>query len=161
YRRMAADTIDQAARLLGKRAKCRTRRLRLLGADGFVAPDRGDEPSVHEHLGDRYGTEADQVLGLLREDPSLRETLVPGLPSRRPEAIYAARREMAPTLADVLSRRTRARLLARDGGRAAAADVARLLAPELGWDEARVAREVDEYRSGVDRERGAAQLPET
>ena len=161
YRRMAADTIDQAARLLGKRTKGRTRRLRLLGADGFVAPDPGDAPSVHEHLGGRYGTEADQVLGVLREDPSLREALVPGLPYLRAEAIYAARHEMATTLDDVLSRRTRARLLARDASRAVAGDVARLLAPELGWDEARVAREADEYRSGVDRERGAAELPET
>jgi glycerol-3-phosphate dehydrogenase len=87
--------------------------------------------------------------------------LVPGLPYLRAEAIYAARHEMATTLDDVLSRRTRARLLARDASRAVAGDVARLLAPELGWDEARVAREADEYRSGVDRERGAAQLPET
>jgi glycerol-3-phosphate dehydrogenase len=161
YRRMAADTIDQAARLLGRRAKCRTRRLALLGADGFEAPDPGGEPSVHEHLGGRYGTEAEAVLGLLREDSSLREPLVPGLPYLRAEAIHAVRHEMATTLDDVLSRRTRARLLARDATKAAAGDVARLLAPELGWDDARVAREVDEYRAAVDHERGAAQLPET
>jgi glycerol-3-phosphate dehydrogenase len=161
YRRMAADTIDQAARLLGKRTKGHTRRLQLLGAEGFVAPDAGDEPSVHEHLGGRYGSEADRVLALLREDPSWREPLVPGLPYLRAEAIYAARHEMATTLDDVLSRRTRARLLARDASRAAAADVARLLAPELGWDDARVTREADEYRAGVVRERSAAQLPET
>jgi glycerol-3-phosphate dehydrogenase len=161
YRRMASDTIDQAARVLGKRTKCRTRRVQLLGAAGFVAPDAGDEPSVHEHLGGRYGTEADGVLALLREDPSRREPLVPGLPYLRAEAIYAARHEMATTLDDVLSRRTRARLLARDASRAAAGDVARLLAPELGWDDARVAREVDEYRAGVERERSVAQLPET
>ena len=161
YRRMAADTIDQAARLLGTRTKCRTRRLKLLGAEGFVAPDFGDEPSVHDHLGGRYGTQADEVLALLREDPSRREPLVPGLPYLRAEAVYAARHEMATTLDDVLSRRTRARLLARDASRAAAGAVARLLAPELGWDDARVAREADEYRSSVDHERGAAQLPET
>ena len=161
YRRMAAQTIDQAARLLGTRRKCRTRRLPLLGADGFVVPDPGGEPSVHDHLGGRYGSEAEGVLALLRADPQRREPLVPGLPYVRGEAIYAVRHEMATTLDDVLSRRTRARLLARDASRAAALDVARLLAPELGWDDARVAREADEYRASCDRERTSAQLPET
>ena len=161
YRRMAADTVDQAARLLRTRAKCRTQRLRLLGAEGFDVPDPSREPSVHEHLGGRYGTEAEAVLALLREDPRRREPLVPGLPYLGAEAIYAVRHEMATTLDDVLARRTRARLLARDASRAAAGDVARLVAPELGWDDARVAREVDEYRAACDRERTAAHLPET
>jgi len=161
YRRMAADTVDQAARLLRTRAKCQTRRLRLLGAEGFDVPDPSREPSVHEHLGGRYGTEAEHVLALLREDPRRRDPLVPGLPYLGAEAIYAVRHEMATTLDDVLARRTRARLLARDASRAAAGDVARLVAPELGWDDARVAREVDEYREACDRERTAANLPET
>jgi len=161
YRRMAADTVDQAARLLRTRAKCRTQRLRLLGAEGFDVPDPSREPSVHEHLGGRYGTEAEAVLALLREDPRRRDPLVPGLPYLGAEAIYAVRHEMATTLDDVLARRTRARLLARDASRAAAGDVARLVAPELGWDDARVAREIDEYRAACDRERTAAHLPET
>jgi glycerol-3-phosphate dehydrogenase len=161
YRRMAADTIDQAARLLRARAKSRTRRLGLLGSEGFTPPPPDPEPSLHEHLAGRYGTEAEAVLRLLRDDPSLRGPLVPGLPYVRAEAMYAVRHEMARTLDDVLARRTRARLLARDASRAAADDVARLVAPELGWDETRVAREVDTYRAACDRERAAAQLPET
>ena len=161
YRRMAADTIDQAARLLHSRAKSRTRRLGLLGSDGFTPPPAAPEPSLHEHLAGRYGTEAEALLQLLREDPGLRDPLVPGLPYVRAEAVYAARHEMARTLDDVLARRTRARLLARDASRAAAEDVARLVAPELGWDHTQVAREVDAYRAACDRERAAAQLPET
>jgi glycerol-3-phosphate dehydrogenase len=161
YRRMAADTIDQVARLVGRRSKSRTRRLKLLGADGYEAPATTPEPaSVHEHLAGRYGTEADAVLTLVREEPGLRDPLVPGLPYLRAEAIHAVRHEMAVTLDDVLSRRTRARLLARDASRAAAEDVARLLAPELGWDEARIASEADAYRRACERERTSAQLPE-
>jgi glycerol-3-phosphate dehydrogenase len=68
---------------------------------------------------------------------------------------------MAGTLDDVLARRTRSRLLARDASRAAAGDVARLLAPELGWDDRRVRDEVETYRAACDRERHAAELPET
>jgi glycerol-3-phosphate dehydrogenase len=161
YRRMAADTIDQAARLLSSRVKSRTRRLGLLGSHGFSPPPAAAEPSLHEHLAGRYGTEAEAVLQLLRQDPGLREPLVPGLPYVRAEAVYAARHEMARTLDDVLSRRTRARLLARDASRAAAPDVARLVAPELGWDEAQVTREVEAYRALCEHERAAAQLPET
>ncbi len=43
---------------------------------------------------------------------------------------------MARTVDDVLSRRTRARLLARDDSAAAAAAVAALIGPQLGWDAA-------------------------
>ena len=60
-----------------------------------------------------------------------------GLPYLRAEAVYAARHEMATTVDDVLARRTRARLQARDASAAAAADVAALLAAELGWSDGR------------------------
>jgi glycerol-3-phosphate dehydrogenase len=161
YRRMAKDAVDQAARVLGRRTRCRTARLGLLGSQGFAPPPAGDGPSRHEHLAFRYGTEAEHVLQLLRDDPALRAPLVPGLPYVRAEALYGVRHEMARTLDDVLTRRTRARLLARDATRRAAEDVARLVAPELGWDDAAVAREVDAYRASCDRERAAAELPET
>ena len=59
---------------------------------------------------------------------------------------------MATTLDDVLSRRTRARILARDASAAAAAEVAALIGPELGWDEAERARQVESYRAAVARE---------
>ncbi|HEX9258404.1 MAG TPA: glycerol-3-phosphate dehydrogenase C-terminal domain-containing protein, partial [Acidimicrobiales bacterium] len=79
----------------------------------------------------------------------------------RAEAVWAAHHEMAVTLDDVLSRRTRARLLARDATVAAAPEVARLVGVELGWDEERVRREVDAYTASVVRERQSAGLPET
>ena len=66
------------------------------------------EPSTHEHLTGRYGTEAEVVRALTVDRPDLAEPLVPGLPYLRAEATYAVRHEMARTLDDVLSRRTRA-----------------------------------------------------
>ncbi len=162
YRRMASDTIDQVSRLLGRHRRARTKHLLLLGADGFQAPPPTPESaSLHEHLASRYGTEAEAVLTLIREHPRWRDPLVPGLPYVQAEAVHAARHEMAGTLDDVLPRRTRSRLLARDASRAAAGDVARLLAPELGWDDRRVRDEVDAFRAACDRERHAAELPET
>jgi len=161
YRRMAADTVDEVDRILGKRRRCRTKRLKLLGADGYEAPVETNETSRHEHLAVRYGTEAALVESLVDDDHELGEPLVPGLPYLKAEAVHAARREMARTLDDVLARRTRARLLARDDSAAAADDVATLVGRELGWDDAEQARQVKEYRAAAAAERDAADLPET
>jgi glycerol-3-phosphate dehydrogenase len=108
------------------------------------------------HLARRYGTEAAEVKALIALDASLAEPLVPGLSYLRAEAIHAVRREMATTLADVLTRRTRAHLRDRAACHAAAADVAELLAPELGWDAAETARQVTDYRAMCDAEVAAA-----
>jgi glycerol-3-phosphate dehydrogenase len=78
----------------------------------------------------------------------------------RAEAVHAVRHEMARTLDDVLSRRTRARLLARDASAAAANSVAALIAPELAWDDAETARQVESYRAAIRRERESGDLPE-
>ncbi len=161
YRRMSADTIDEVSRLLGRRSRCRTKHLTLLGGEGFEAPAETNEPSLHEHLAGRYGTEANHVLDLLDADPELSEPLVPGLPYLRAEAVHAVRHEMARSVDDVLSRRTRARLLARDASTAAADSVAAILAPELGWDAAETQRQADAYRAAIAHERESAQLPET
>jgi glycerol-3-phosphate dehydrogenase len=160
YRKMAEDTVDEAAKRLGRRVKgSSTGKLALRGAAGFE--ELRKRGSASEHLLGRYGSDAAAVLALVAEQPSLGEPLVPGLPYLRAEAVYAARAEMAHTLEDVLSRRTRALLLERDATAEAAADVARLVGPELGWDEAEQARQVEAFRALAARERAAAQdLPE-
>jgi glycerol-3-phosphate dehydrogenase len=65
---------------------------------------------------------------------------------------------MAQTLDDVLSRRIPARWLAAEASAAAAEDTARLVAPELGWSDDDVDREVAAYRAAVAAERDAAGL---
>jgi glycerol-3-phosphate dehydrogenase len=161
YRRMAADTVAAVDAFLGRRRRCRTKHLPLIGGEGFEPPPQVLEPSRHEHLAGRYGTEAGLVEAVAEDDPQLGEPLVAGLPYLRAEAVHAVRHEMARTLEDVLARRTRARLLARDDSAAAADDVAKLIAPELGWDDAERARQVKEYRASIAAERDAADLPET
>jgi glycerol-3-phosphate dehydrogenase len=161
YRRMAAETVDQASRVLRRRTHCRTKKVAIIGAEGYEHPGESMEPSLHDHLAGRYGTESRLVLDLIAADPELGEPLVPGLPYLRAEAVHAVRHEMARTLDDVLSRRTRARLLARDASAAAADSVALLIGPELGWDADESARQVETYRAAVTHERVAAELPET
>ena len=163
YREMAEDAVDAAVaavadaggplpRLARRR---RTRKLRLRGADGWA-----EATATHRHLADRYGGETGVLTALVAADPALGEPLVPGLPYIRAEAVYAVRYEMATTLDDVLARRTRARL--RDGAAtaAAAADVAALIAPELGWTAAEQATQVASYLAAAEREREVPGLPD-
>ncbi len=156
YRRMAADTVDLAMGRLDRRGRSRTKRLRLLGAEGYEEPTGDDRRA---HLLRRYGTLADELEALITADASLAEPLVPGLPYVAAEAVYAARHEMAGSVDDVLSRRTRARLFDRAATAEAAARVARLLAPELDWSDADVEREAAAYRRSVEHEVAAGRDP--
>jgi glycerol-3-phosphate dehydrogenase len=101
------------------------------------------------------------VLALAEADPSLREPLVAGLPYLKAEAVFGVRHEMARSVDDILSRRTRARLLARDASAAAADDVATLIGPLLGWSATEASANAADYRRMVEVERASAELPET
>ena len=59
--------------------------------------------------------------------------------------MYAARHELVVMLDDVLSRRVRGLLYDRGATAAAAEATARLIAPELGWDEARINSEMEKF----------------
>jgi glycerol-3-phosphate dehydrogenase len=147
--------------------RSRTRRLPLRGAEGYEElRDAAGEISptvaapVVTHLADRYGGEARTLVAMIEREPGLGEALIPGLPYVRAEALYAARYEMARSVDDVLSRRTRARLLGRDASARAAEAVAALIADDLDWDGDDQAEQAAEYRALVERERDAADLPE-
>jgi glycerol-3-phosphate dehydrogenase len=163
YREMAEDAVDAAVRAmvsagepLPRRARwSHTRSLALRGAAGWREAAKRDA-----HLGGRYGGEAAVIEAMTAADPKMAEPLVPGLPYRRAEALYAARYEMATTVDDVLSRRTRSRLLGRDATAAAADDVAAVLATELGWSDAERAAQVDRFRAALAHEREVPGLPE-
>ena len=157
YREMAEDTVDALVEHLGddlprSARRGRTKRLRLRGADGWQ-----DAAGRSEHLASRFGGEARVVEALVERDPSLGGPIIDGLPYLRAEVVYAARHEMAQSVDDVLSRRTRARLQARDASADAADDVAELLRDELGWDDDEVKAQVEHYRSLIDAERAAPQ----
>ena len=161
YREMAEDTVDVVVRQLDAPRRTRrstTRRLRLFGATRRTHDSRshGDRGTTAVHLARRFGTQADEIRALVAFDPMLAEPLVAGQPYLRAEAVYAARHEMATTLDDVLVRRTRAHLFDRSATLAAAADVAHLLASELGWNAAETERQLTMYRSLCHAEQAAA-----
>ena len=174
YREMAAETVDEVVEaVLARRTgfagygPSTTKRIPLRGAAGHDSLHRAAEvypevPVTHlDHLAGRYGGEARVLMALIQADPSLAEPLIDGLPYLRAEAVFAVRHEMACTVDDVLSRRTRARLLGRDDSAAAAEAVGDLIAPEMGWDDAAASSSAEDYRRSVDHERRSAGLPET
>ena len=172
YRQMAADTVDavlgappRARRgLLRRPSRIRpslTSRLTLLGGEQGGRPpasaaasarDLGVPDATFAHLAGRHGSETGSVLELCAERRELAGPLHPSLPYIRAEVVWAARYEMARTVTDVLSRRTRALILDRRAAIEAAPLVAALLGDELGLDQAERDRQVADIERAVEAE---------
>jgi glycerol-3-phosphate dehydrogenase len=143
YRNMAEDCVNQAATLaqLDERPSV----TRTLHVHGF-------HPSA-EQFGplSLYGSDAPAIQDLARSDPALAPPLHPALPYTGAEVVWATRFEMARTVEDVLARRTRVLFLNARAAMAMAPQVARLMAKELGRDDAwqqEQVREVGELAKG-------------
>ena len=102
-----------------------------------------------------YGSDAVRIRELASSDPELARLLDPELPYIGAEVVWAAREEMARTLDDVLSRRTRALFLNSRAATRMASTAAKLLARELGkneqWTETQIQSFLDlasQYRLG-------------
>jgi len=113
-----------------------------------------------EHLLNRYGTMTDELLDIIRANPSL-NTPLPGADDYiEAEVVYAASHEGALHLEDVLARRTRISIEAWDRGVSAAPVAARLMADVLGWDSERVDSEVNHYLRRVAAEIASQEQPD-
>jgi glycerol-3-phosphate dehydrogenase len=140
YRKMGEDAIDQAALVAGLDE--RPSPTADLPLHGWTEPESvplGTDWTEH-------GSDAPALARLAAERPGWDEPLHFNLPYRVCEVIWAARHEMARTVEDVLARRTRALLLDARASASIAPAVARLLAEELGKDEAWQRAQVAAYR---------------
>jgi glycerol-3-phosphate dehydrogenase len=138
YRSMAEQCVNRAAALAGlRRRPCQTHELRIHGYHESPA-DLGDLAV--------YGSDATAIRSLMEDETSLAERLHSALPYRGAEVVWAARAEMARTVADVLARRTRALFLNARAAVEMAPRVAELLARELGRDAAWAASEVAAFK---------------
>jgi len=162
YREMAEDAVDEVDSLLGTSGRCRTKRLKLRGHEGFRPVERPDwlTDATIDHLDNRYGSDAGRIIEIAKNDPQLARPLVDGLPYLRAEAVYSVTHEMALSLDDIMTRRTRARLFDRRATVNAASDTARLVAPLLSWSEADIDREVRTFVDSCAREDAAAMVTE-
>ena len=164
YRRMAAQAVDRAAqelhaldgRVLPRAAA--TAREPLPGGEtadlDLIATEverEGLASTTARRLVRRYGTEAPAVARLAAATPHLAAPVATGATAIRAELVYAVQREMALTLPDLLIRRTHVFYETPGHGLPEALALATLVAPELGWDAARCAAEVEAYRAEVAR----------
>lgn len=159
YRVMAEDAVDFA---LGERAKTLpsvTEKIKLVGAEGYevlasraeaLAAENGWDAARTEHLLERYGAELTDIIAQIEKDPSLGVPLAAAPQFLRADVLQAVRAEGALHLEDVLIRRVRLDLEAKDRGLAAAEEIISIMAPELGWDEATQQRELATYRARVE-----------
>ena len=151
WRRMAKMTVDRIVEREGRDAPCRTHQIPLgMPVEAADLPRVAGVPeAAYDQLAGRYGHVANEVLRLAGEDAALAEPIEPGMPDLLAEALYAARREQALTVGDVLLRRTRLALTAARAvtGSDAPRRVAEVLAREHGWDAERIEREVAAFTS--------------
>ncbi|KAJ8605389.1 hypothetical protein CTAYLR_002408 [Chrysophaeum taylorii] len=131
YREMAQDVVDRLSS-----TPCTTLTKKLVGGDGFpghreLADQLSvDDPDVAAHLAATYGTRASEVL-----DSGSHARLHPDFPYIEAEVRYACDSELARTVYDVLSLRTRLAFLDSDAAILVAPRVADLVADALGWSD--------------------------
>ena len=139
YRKMAEDCVDHAATLarLDERP-CVTRGLNIHGYHRHA-----------EQFGDLSycGSDAEAIRELMGSDPALGRRLHEALPIYAAQIVWAARHEMARTVDDVLSRRTRALPLNAAAAIEMAEDVAGLIGTELGRDQQWQRDQVAEFKA--------------
>lgn len=159
YRSLAEETVDLVFEKLNRPAPpCRTGRIPLPGgntrdweafAANFVATSGLDEP-VAKRLLRIYGTFAPTVRRLAGDDARLLAPLGPNSLAIGAEIPYAVRWELAQTLIDVFMRRAMVGW-DPDVGRDEIETAGEIARDYLGWDDARVQREVADYRAYTER----------
>ncbi len=173
YRRVAERVVDCVVERLRTRdperrfAPCRTAAVPLPGAcvagrerggfPGFTKQLRlrasaGADEALLDHLLQRYGTAAPEMLAVLATDQAAAKAVLHGLPYRWGEVTRAAIAEMAATVGDVLRRRVPVAFRDVRAGVDVAPEVARAMAEAQGWDVDEEARAVRQYRCSIERE---------
>ncbi|HKK46836.1 MAG TPA: glycerol-3-phosphate dehydrogenase/oxidase [Balneolaceae bacterium] len=137
YRKMAEDTVDEAAVVAGLDERDSvTENLRL---HGWLKNSEAADPY------ELYGSDALSLKKIAEEHDGWGTPLHSNLPYGSAEVVWAARNEMAQTVEDVLARRTRSLLLDARASIEMAEPVANLLADELGKDDEWKQQQIRDY----------------
>jgi glycerol-3-phosphate dehydrogenase len=171
YRVMAKDAVDAATKGRSAGRPSQTLNLPLLGAEEFVAAsvekvcaymlETLGLPSRHaSRLVGRYGNMAAEVLKPVAGNSVLGLEISGGGGALLAEALYAVTHEGALHLEDILERRLRISIESKDFGEEAASEVARIVAPALGWSAQDVDDELNHHRQFVRLQREAMSLPD-
>ncbi len=163
YRVMAEDAVDEAVNHLRRIVPdSTTENLAIIGAEGYsvlinkipkLANEYGLAEDAIRHLLDRYGSLFEEVLAQAKDDSTLLEPLIEGLPYIKAEALYAITHEAALSIDDLLSRRTRIAFEASDSGLSITSYLGELLGKYAGLEKKEIAKSINEYEQIIMRQR--------
>jgi glycerol-3-phosphate dehydrogenase len=159
HRAMAEDTITRVQQALGVTpTESLTRNHVLYGGEGFtddysekLGHQHGLSEATARHLTAKFGTAAEKVLAVARENTKLLQPIIAGFPALQAEVVYAVRTEMAATIEDVLARRVGMQLHSWRDAIEAAPVVGSVMAAELRWDAAQTEEAVHQYVEKINR----------
>ena len=136
YRRMAEECLDFTigAGLLEQR-RCKTKQLRIHGYTTH-------KQSGHTQI---YGSDAQGIAELIDQNAALAAKLHPDYDFTHAELIWSCRQEMLVKVEDFLARRIRLLFLDARVSLSIAPLVAKIMAQELGKDEAWIQQELADY----------------
>ena len=138
YRKMGEDTIDMAVRIAGlPKRPSRTKALHIHG---------WSKASPSQSEWQFYGADMPLVAKLAGDNATLTKKLHDDLPCRPVDVLWAVRHEMARSVEDVLSRRSRCLLLDARASVEMAPRVAAIMAKEMGKDSVWEKRQVEAYQ---------------
>jgi len=153
YRAMAEDAVNVVQQCLKIAVSpCKTQHFQLTGAEGYgptfwhtLVPKFHTSPDTAQHLSEKFGTHAVEVLELTRVDKQLATPIVAGAPGIHAEIVYSIRYEMAASIEDVLARRIGLQWFSWNSAIAAAPLVGSYLAREHGWSAEQTQQAVRDY----------------
>jgi len=139
YRKMAEDVIDKGLMIAHLKPKPSITKTLLI--HGY-----------HNHSDQfgslqMYGSDALEIKAIWKEDASYKTQLHPMFQTTRAEVIWAVRQEMARTVEDFLARRSRILLLDARAAVEMAAEVAKIMAAELGQKRAWIKSQIEEFEN--------------
>lgn len=137
FRKMAEDMIAKAEKVnKWPPTLSSTRNLKIRGWEKVY----GMEDPLYA-----YGSDKERLMDLIREKSEYGEILSESLGVIKAQVIWAVREEMAITVEDFLSRRTRCQLLDARESLRMAPGVAKIMAEETGKDEHWISHQINSY----------------
>lgn len=163
YRNMAKDTVDAACTVLGMPARCVTDKKPLPGGlpteyNEYVkeaVPELSIRYKVSQetvrHLISLYGARAGDVLHLTQERLDFSGVISPESSDIYAQVLYSIREEESKTLSDIILRRIYLGITASRGMHQVQ-KIADMAGKELRWDEEETLRQIEQFRSDLQKE---------
>lgn len=164
YRNMAEDVVDAACRKLGRKAVCSTDRSPLAGTlpapleeyEKEAVPQMAEKFKVPadtvRHLIRFYGSRAENVLQLTKDDPRLAEPVCSESRDIHAQIVYGIREEGSRTLSDIILRRMHTGITS-SRGEAQSTRIAETAAQAFRWNSDEKAHWIALFSAELKKER--------